>query len=209
MSALPRHAVLALALLLGACSVLPRPETPTVYRLPGGPARAATAAAPVAWSLQVDTPQAGSSLDGARIVVLPSAEELNVYRGARWSERMPVLLRDRLFDAFQADGRIRALSIDENNLQADYALTGNLRAFQAEYEHGRPVAVIRYDAQLIRPGAQRILAMRRFESRVPAQGKEVPQVVAAFGAAADALAAQVLPWTFSAVQTAGSGERSD
>jgi cholesterol transport system auxiliary component len=122
---------------------------------------------------------------------------------------VPALLRDRLFDAFQADGRVHALSVDDNNLQADYELAGNLRAFQTEYENDRPVVVIRYDAQLVRTGAQRILAARRFEARVPAQGKDVPQVVAAFGAAADQLAEQVLPWTFSAVQAAGSVERSD
>ncbi len=210
MTAMPRCAVLAALLLLAACSVLPRAEPPTIYRLPAAPAPTPAAGAPLDMSLRIDAPQAGGALNGTRIVVLPAGDQLTVYKGARWSERMPALLRDRLFDAFQADGRVRALSMDENNLQADYALAGSLRAFQSEYENDRPVAVIRYDAQLIRPGAQRILAARRFEVRVPARGKALPQVVAAFGAAADRLAAQVVPWTLSAArQAAGSARRSD
>ena len=210
MTAIPRCAALAAVLLLSACSVLPRAEAPTVYRLPATPAPAAADGVPVDVSLRIDTPQAGAALDGARIVVLPAGDQLTVYKGARWSDRAPVLLRDRLFDAFQADGRTRALSVDDDNLRADYELAGSLRAFQSEYEDGRPVAVIRYDARLVRAGAQRILATRRFDVRVPAQGKQVPQVVAAFGAAADRLAAEVVPWTLSAArQAAGSGGRSD
>jgi len=210
MTAIPRCAALAAVLLLSACSVLPRAEAPTVYRLPATATPAAAGGAPVDVSLRIDTPQAGGALDGTRIVVLPAGDQLTVYKGARWSDRAPALLRDRLFDAFQADGRVRALSVDENNLQADYELAGSLRAFQSEYEDGHPVAVIRYDARLVRAGAQRILAARRFDVRVPAQGKEVPQVVAAFGAAADRLAAEVVPWTLSAArQAAGPGGRSD
>jgi cholesterol transport system auxiliary component len=201
----PRLLVPALAsLLLGACSILPQPESPTVYLLPTASPPPAAAPAPVAWSLRVDTPDAAHALDGARIVVVPQDNVVTTYRGARWTDRAPVLLRDRLLEAFRADGRVAALSSDSAELGADYELGGDLPAFQSQYEDGRPVVVVRYDARLVQGRSQRILAARRFEVREPVAGKEVPQVVAAFGRAGDALAAQVIPWTIREAAAARS-----
>ncbi|MET0331127.1 MAG: ABC-type transport auxiliary lipoprotein family protein, partial [Dyella sp.] len=122
--------------------------------------------------------------------------------GARWSDPAPVLLRDRLLDTFRHDGRVRALSSDDENLQADYVLGGTLRAFQTEYQAGQPVVVIRYDAWLVRNRGQRIVATRQFELRQPSTGTAVPQVVEAFGRASDLWAADVLGWTLQAATAA-------
>lgn len=184
----------SLAGLLSACSILPKAETPDLYRLPASqqPAHAEPA---VNWSLRVNAPHTDQVLGGNRIAVLPKGDLLSVYKGARWSDNAPALLRDRLLDAFRADGRIAALSSDEANLQADLELGGDLRAFQSEYRNGRVEAVIILEAQLVRSASQRIVASRRFEVHQPAQGDQVPQVVSAFGQAADSLSAQVTGWT--------------
>lgn len=203
----PRGTLLAaLSILLGACSILPKAEAPNVYLLPAAPASAGVGAGgPTARfeSLRVDTPQAGRALDGSGIAVVPAGNVITVYQGARWSDRAPRLLRDRLLDAFRADGRYPALSSDDTQLQAELELAGDLRAFQTEYVGGQPVVVIRYDAQLVQPRSRRILASRRFEIRQPVDGKAVPQVVLAFGQAADRLSAQLVDW----VSAARSGER--
>ena len=124
------------------------------------------------------------------------------YHGARWSDRAPRLLRDRLLDAFRTDGRFAAVSSDDAQLRADLELTGDLRAFQSEYVQGGPVVVIRYDVQLVQGRSQKILATRRFDIRQPVNGKEVSQVVTAFGQATDELAAQMISWvTTSETQT--------
>ena len=78
---------------------------------------------------------------------------------------------------------------------ADLDLTGELRAFQSEYQNGKPVIHIRYDARLVRTLGQRIVASRSFEVSQPVDGKQVPEVVSAFGKAADQLSAQVVEWT--------------
>lgn len=195
MTALPRLlGAAALLGLLGACSIFPEAESPNFYLLPATqqPARSATQ---VDWSLRVSAPTAGLALDTNRIAVVPEGNQLSNYQGARWSNRAPGLLRDRLIDAFTANGSIRALSSDETTLQADLDLTGELRAFQSEYQNGKPVIHIRYDARLVRTLGQRIVASRSFEVRQPVDGKEVPQVVSAFGKASDQLAAQVVAWT--------------
>jgi len=149
----------------------------------------------VSWSLRVDTPQAERMLDSARIAVLPAGDTVSVYKGARWSDRVPVLLRNRLLEGFRNDGRITALSSDDTSLQADYVLDADLTAFQSEYRGKDPVVVVRYDARLVRNSGLKIVAARRFEVTQAVNGTAVPQVVAAFGQAGDALAAQVVGWT--------------
>jgi cholesterol transport system auxiliary component len=183
--------------LVGCGGLLPKQEPLDIYRLPQTAASASSAAA-VDWQLRVDTPQAPRMLSGARIAVVPDASRISVYQGARWAGGVPQMLRDRLIDAFHDDGRIAAISSDDDDLAADYELGGSLGAFQSEYRGGNaPVAVIRLDAWLTRPGAGRALAAHRFEVAEPADGTDVPSVVAAFGRAADKLSADVVAWTFA------------
>jgi cholesterol transport system auxiliary component len=201
-----RHdcAVIVLGLLLGGCSIRPKSESPNVYLLPVTPL-AATHQAILPESLRVVAPHAAQALDSTRIAVLPQDNVITSYAGARWSDSAPRLLRDRLLDAFRTDGHFAALSSDDAQLRADLELTGDLRAFQSEYVHGMPVVVIRYDAQIVQVRSQKIIATYRFDIRQPVVGKEVPQVVIAFGQATDRLAAQIITW----VTTTAAGTRHD
>ena len=180
--------------LLGACSILPKAESPDIYRLPSTPLpRDSTPA--VNWLLRVDTPNAERMIDSSRIAVLPQGDVVSVYQGARWSDTATTLLRNRIVDAFRDNGRIAGLSSDETSLQADYSLSGDLRSFQSVYENGQPVVVIRFDARLVKNNGLSIVASHRFDITQPVGGTSVPQVVAAFGQASDALAAQLVSWT--------------
>jgi cholesterol transport system auxiliary component len=192
---LPAHFFAGMAIaLLSACSVLPKSEPQEIYRLPATPL-AHDSGAPVSWSLRVDTPSAERMLDSSRIAVLPQGNTISVYKGARWSDTATKLLRNRFVDAFRDNGRIAALSSDETSLQADYSLSGDLGAFQSVYENGQPVVVIRFDARLVKNNGLRIVATRRFDITQPVGGTNVPQVVAAFGQATDALTSQLVTWT--------------
>lgn len=180
--------------LLGACTILPKAESPDIYRLPSTPLPRDSAPA-VNWTLRVDTPNAERMIDSSRIAVLPQGDVVSVYQGARWSDTATTLLRNRIMDAFRDNGRVAGLSSDETSLQADYSLAGDLRSFQSVYENGQPVVVIRFDARLVKNSGLRIVATRRFDVTQPVGGKTVPEVVAAFGQASDALATQVVGWT--------------
>ncbi|THF63753.1 ABC transporter [Pseudothauera nasutitermitis] len=186
-------ALLASALLT-ACSVLPRAEPIDLYLLPAS-ATAAAEADPVDFALRINRPESSRHLAGQRIVVQPEGDRVSIYKGASWSDPAPVLVRNRLLDAFRADGRIAALSSDERALYADLELDSDLRAFQSEYRDGTPEAVIRLDVRLVAPATRRILASRSFEVRQPAAGTGVPEVVRAFGEAGDALSARLVSWT--------------
>ncbi|MGY2265437.1 ABC-type transport auxiliary lipoprotein family protein [Pseudomonas sp. SDO5561_S422] len=178
--------------LVSACSILPKADPSDVYRLPS--AQAATQASPVAWSLRVAKPQTSEFLDSPRIAVVPNGDLISSYANSRWSDPAPVLLRNRLLDGLQRDGRVTLLSTDETNLQADFELGGQLQAFQSEYRGSAVEVVIRLDARLVRGSDQRIIASKRFEVRQPVGDTKVPAVVAGFGQAGDALNRQVVDW---------------
>lgn len=182
------------AVVLSACSVLPKAESPDVYRLPAAPLPHAQA--PLAnWSLRINTPQAERMIDSSRIAVMPQGDLVSVYKGARWSDTATTLLRNRLIDAFRDDGRAASVSSDDSALPASYTLAGDLRAFQSEYQGNAPVVVIRYDARLVQNSGLRVVATRRFDVTQPVGGTALPQVVTAFGQASDTLASQVVAWT--------------
>ncbi|MBC7210114.1 ABC-type transport auxiliary lipoprotein family protein [Pseudomonas mosselii] len=185
--------------MVSACSILPQSEPVDIYRLPVN--QSARAAAPLDWSLRLNKPLTSEALAGPRIAVIPQGDVISSYKGARWSDPTPMLVRNRLLDGFQRDGRVQRLSADDSNLQADYELGGELQAFQSEYHPGGAVeVVIRYDARLVQGRSQRILASKRFEVRQVLGEQQVPAVVAGFGAASDQLARQVIDWTVSQAQ---------
>ena len=195
------HMIVPMALaLVSACSILPKPDPSDVYRLAS--TQPASQGTPVSWSLRVTKPQTSEFLDSPRIAVVPDGNLISNYANSRWSDPAPVLLRNRLLDGFQRDGRVTLLSTDETNLQADYELGGQLQAFQSEYRGKSVEVVIRLDARLVRGRDQRIIASRRFEVRQPVSDTQVPAVVAAFGQAGDQLNKQVVDWVVSQGNTA-------
>lgn len=199
---------LAAALLLSACSILPQSQTLTIYQLPAAQtAQQATGNTGInpSLSLRVTTPYSSQAIDTTRIVVVPQGSQISAYSGVRWSDPGPVLVRNRLAGAFRADGRLASVSVDSGDSRdSDFELSGDLAAFQTVYENGAPVVHVRYDASLIQSSSNRSVAVRSFDIAEPVQGKEVPEVVQAFGRAADRLAAEVVAWTLQRAKAAGT-----
>lgn len=178
--------------LLAGCSVLPTREPVQVWQ-PETAAAAATLAPAADFSLRVDTPNTTGALDGTGIVVMPEPGQVSTYKGARWSEAPALLVRHRLVDAFMA-AKLPAVTTDDDHFSSDFVLSGDLRTFQSEYRTDSPVVVVRFDAQLRRSSSRNLLATRSFVIAQQPTGVDVPQIVTAFGAADDQLAAQVVAW---------------
>jgi len=196
-------AILAALALTASCSILPQSEPSDVYRLPTSQSSASgNPAMPQPWSLRLTKPQASQALNSPNIAVIPQGDLISSYKASRWSDPAPVLLRNRLLDGFQRDGRVSLLSTDDSNFQADLELGGNLQAFQTEYQDRTASVVVRLDALLVRGHDQRILASRRFEVRQPLSDVKVPAVVTGFGQASDQLTAQVVAWAVEQGQKA-------
>lgn len=188
-------ALLAGFTLISSCSILPESEPFDVYRLPSAQSSQSTSYGTTQrWSLRLNKPQASEALNSPNIAVIPQGDVISSYKGSRWSDPAPVLLRNRLLDGFQRDGRVTLLSTDDSNFLADLELGGNLQAFQTEYQGTSAGVVVRLDALLVRGYDQRILASRRFEVRQPLSDVKVPAVVRGFGQANDQLTAQVVAW---------------
>ena len=189
-----RIALLAGFTLISSCSILPKPEPFEVYRLPSAQSALASHGTPQRWSLRLSKFQSSEALNSPNIAVIPQGDVISHYKGSRWSDPAPVLVRNRLLEGFQHDGRVPLLSTDDSIFQTDLELGGSLQAFQTEYQGTNASAVVRLDALLVRSYDQRILASRRFEVRQPLSEVQVPAVVAGFGQASDQLTVQVVSW---------------
>ena len=193
----PRLALFGLLAVLSACSVLPDSEPLRIFLLPTVTTPQQASEPTLQHALRINTPQASRILSGQRIAVVPQGNQISAYQGARWSDAAPVLLRDRLIETFQRDGRMPSVSNEDVNLYADISLHSDLRAFQSEYVDGKPQVLIRLDARLVNRQNQHTLANRRFEVRQPSADPSVERVVEAFGKASDTLSREVLEWTLS------------
>jgi len=193
---LPHISSLLLAGLLSACSLLPTSEQVQIYRLPTVTS-AHNQAETLNWSLRLMTPHANQTLDSVRIAVIPEGNLITNYKGIRWSERAPVLLRDRLLDAFQTDGRLQTITSDTSTFNVDVELTSELSAFQSEYRNGEPEIRIILDIHLVNSQSQHVIASHRFDIHQTSKNSDAKSVIQAFGLACDSLSREVVDWTIN------------
>src|SRR5690606_3429594 len=146
-----RHlAALVLAASLGACSVLPEGESLRVFLLPGEALTASAAStAPLDLTLQIATPNASRALSGARVAVVPQPHHLSSDRGERSRDAARLLVRARLIEAVQQDGRRPSVVNADPNLRAELGRLSDMRAFQSQYLDGAPVVVVELHAHLV------------------------------------------------------------
>ena len=103
-----RLLLLILVLSPTACTILPRAEPVRVFLLPHqNGAHAELQEDSIDLTLRIRRPQASGILGTSRIAVVPRAHELQSYRGARWNDHVPHLLRDRLIEVFHEQGRVQ------------------------------------------------------------------------------------------------------
>lgn len=192
-------ALLALAASLSACSVLPESEPVSVYQLPA-PQMQPSAAAQSLPSLRINTPQAGFALSSPRILVNPDGDQVSTYKGVRWTDPVPALLREHLAKAFTQQVSATGITTDEHALHADVHLGSDLRQFQVRYNGSVPSVVIELDARLINPNSREVIAARHFLVEQPLDNPQVPGVVSGFKLAADELAEQLISWSTDSLQ---------
>ena len=187
---------LLLATLVSACSLLPASEQVQIYRLPTVTSTH-TQAEKLNWSLRLMTPHANQTLDSVRIAVIPEGNLITNYKGIRWSERAPILLRDRLLDAFQTDGRIQTITSDTSTFNVDVELTSELSAFQSEYRNGKPEIRVILDMHLVKSQSQQVIASHRFDIHQISKNSDAKSIIQAFGLACDNLSREVVDWTLN------------
>ena len=192
----PLAAALSLAFLLVACAGMPPGSgaPPDLYTLT--PKSTYSADLPtVTWQLAIEVPVAAESLNNSRIALRHDPLSLLYYKGARWTERAPVMVQTLLIESFENSGKIVAVARKATDIRADYVLKTDLREFQAEYDAGgAPVAHVRLNAKLVVMPKRAIIASKTFESSVQAAGSNVSQVIAAFDLALGRTLKQIVEW---------------
>ena len=179
----------------GCVEVLPgRGEPPKLFTL--SPKSTFKEGLPHAdWQLVVEVPIAAESLNTSRIAVRHDPLSLQYYKGARWTERAPVMVQTLLVESFENSGSIVAVARKATDLRADFILKSDLREFQAEYVDGAtPTVRVRINAKLVRMPERTIIASHTVERRVSARGTSISQIVYAFDAALGKSLRSVVEW---------------
>lgn len=198
---------LVLAALAGCLSLGGDKRPVAIYTLGDAPSPPATVH-PRSTALAVEMPAASGMLDGPALLVSPASGELQVYAGARWSERPAGLLRQRLL-AVLADAGLDHAMPAESGALAPYMLESDLDAFRARVGGTAPTVNVTLQVRLIDSATRRLLAQRRFEVDQTAASDRAVALADAFGKASNRLAEQVAQWTLAQLpagdDTAGNG----
>lgn len=187
---------MTLVLGLSACSVLPKAAPMVTYKLPDyhiARAESTPRAVPGPGALRVYA-LSSRVTDSERLFIAQPDGRLSAWQGVRWADPAPVLLRDRIVEAFMRDGRSTSVITDSTPMSADMELRSTLRAFQLEYRGTEAIAAVRLDVQLVDPAKRTAIASRRFEAIQATGSKREADVVSAFGVATDILAGQIVEW---------------
>ena len=200
----------ACLLMLAGCSVLAGGDrqSTTIYA-PQVRVQADPAWPQVNWQLAIAKPSAARLIDSPRINVRPTPGELEVYRGATWSQPATDILEDTLLRGFEDSGKIDAVARIATGIRSDYKLTTDLRRFESDYRGGElPAATIELNAKLIHSLDQRVVAARTFVVAEPATSAEISSVAAAFETALNKTSSELIGWTLLSGQRDAAQLRS-
>jgi len=181
--------------LVGCASLFVATPPGHLYRLSADGAYPATLPRVTA-QLLVDLPQAPAGIDTTRIALTRAPFSLDYYADSEWTDRVSALVQTALLASFENSKAITAIDRESIGLRADFILKTEIRHFEAVGDGSAPPTVwVAMIARLVAMPQREIIAQASFERRVPAAASEVPAVVAAFNAAADAVIKDIVVWT--------------
>lgn len=179
---------------MSACTLIPQSEALAVYQFPQPSQLESTPTSqPLSLSLRIDTPHTGYAYSGPRLMVQTQNNQLLSYKGVRWSDPTPTLLREYLVLAFQRQSKVGTITTDEKALYADVHLGSDLLRFQV-IDNNAPHILIELQARLINPESRRIYVSHDFSVQQPIKSTNIQHVIEGYGQASAALASQLLSW---------------
>ncbi len=196
---------LALALGIGSCSLsgMLADDTPAPKLFVLSPKSTFSSELPrVTAQLVVEVPVASEGLNTHRIALRESPLTLDYFAGARWTERVPLLVQTLLVESFENTEKIISVARQGIDLRADYVLKTELREFQAEYggSSAVPDVWVRLNAKLVRMPARVIVASETFEARFISGGTTMTDIVFAFDETLNKVLKKSVTWTMRRLQ---------
>ena len=193
-----RLTALFLALLLAGCTSLIAGggggNAPSFYDLTV-PQEGTSAAVPMAMVLVEDPSGSGALLDTG-IARRSSPNELAYFAGARWSDRLPVMVQRLMVQTLSEAGMKVSAAGSGAPGRAEFELQIDIRAFEAQYfeSDSRPDIRIEWRARLLRLGPTEIVADRVFSVTVPASGGEMLSIIRSFDEAHQDMLLKTRDW---------------
>ena len=181
------HAALALlvALPLAGCNSAPLASYDLASIVPSHKAR------PLRGSLVVARPTSDDAVDSERIVVRTDRSTLAYLSDARWSDRLPDLLQERLIGAFQNARLLKY--VGHAGDPSDYSLELNIRKFEIDVQDSK--ASVELAARLISRKTNKPLSAKMFSATAPAPTTANGAAASALDAALAQVMRQIVDWT--------------
>ena len=154
--------------------------------------------------LWVAKPTARAGLDSDHLVLTLADRRSDVYASARWAAPLPQMVEGLLLDALRSSGAISAVVSERSAFRGRYLLQTDITAFTADYSDGsaRPTVRVTVRGTLGIPGERRLLATVSGTGAVMASVDRRGEVVAAYQAAWDAAANELVTAVSAAIERA-------
>ncbi len=175
-------AAVGVFLLLASCAGGAAPVTFDLSAARPAPARA------LRGQLQIPEPIATTDLDSDRILVRTGPQEVATLAGAKWSDRLPLLVQARLTQTFENANLLRQVG-RRATATADYDLDIDIRAFELDPAQSRvevdfAVKVVAVDG--------RVVAAQIFTAEAPVASTDGAAVSAALNGALSSVMTRIV-----------------
>lgn len=189
-------AAVAAVALTGCVSLFPKSEPAQLYRF-GPTGVTAGVAGPGTVPLGLAMIDFSAAASGDRILTVTGSEVAYI-AGARWATPARTMFAENLRQSFGRGARVVSL-IDRSEMRStNLLLHVDVSAFEVRYENGRgaaPVAVVSFDAKIVRYPDRSVVAQRTFEARQPASDNRVGAIVQALDAANGQAVGELVSWS--------------
>jgi cholesterol transport system auxiliary component len=145
-------------------------------------------------SLTVALPTTIRVIDSERVVIQPTAGEVNYLSGARWADRVPRLVQSRIIQAFENSDRIRSVTRESDAMRADYKLETDIREFGVIVSPEKQ-ALVNLSVRLLDQRSNRVMATQVFTARAETESVDGPSATAAINSAFGTVLIDLVRWT--------------
>ncbi|MBI5129452.1 MAG: membrane integrity-associated transporter subunit PqiC [Rhodopseudomonas palustris] len=153
--------------------------------------------------LTIPEPTTVVLFDSQKMLLAPELD-LPAFAGAQWSDSIPKMLQEKLLQSFENYDIAHPPLRPNDAVQPDYQLLIDIRNFLIAGEGG-PSAKVAFGAKIIDKNGK-LIGARLFQQSAKLDKPDPGAAVAAFEAAFDATAKELIPWTVDSLAGANAPE---
>jgi cholesterol transport system auxiliary component len=146
--------------------------------------------------LRIAEPTAGIDLDSDRILVRTGPQEVATLAGAKWSDRLPLLVQSRLIQTFQ-NAHLMDQVGRRVGTSGGYELDLDIRAFELDAAQSR--VKVDVAVKLVAREGGHVVAAQMFTAEEPVASPSAPAVTAALDGALDQVMTQIVAFASTKV----------